>query len=157
MPEPLLRIENAVKRFSSPSSGRLTVFDGLNLSFASGEFVCLLGPSGCGKSTLLNAIAGQEPLNSGTICFAGASAKPVRIAMVWQSDSLMPWKTAQGNVEFSLSASGVPSNEHQPRAVRWLEAVGLAGFEKYYPAQLSAGMRQRVSLQTSRNLIFPAA
>jgi len=156
MSEPLVQIENAVKRFKTPAKGILSVLDGLGIAFAKGEFVCLLGPSGCGKSILLNAIAGQEQLDAGQIRIGGTT-KPIageslRVAMVWQSDSLLPWKTAQANVEFSLLVSGIKGNQRQQRALKWLQAVGLQGFEAYYPAQLSEGMRQRVSLAAALSI-----
>ncbi len=156
MSEPFAQIENAVKRFKTPAKGVLSVLDGLSITFYQGEFVCLLGPSGCGKSTFLNAIAGQERLDAGAIGIGGATkpvaGEPLRIAMVWQSDSLLPWKTAQANVEFSLLVSGINGAQRQESALKWLQAVGLQGFEAYYPAQLSEGMRQRVSLAAALSI-----
>jgi len=156
MSEPLVRIENAVRRFKTPAKGILSVLDGLSITFHRGEFVCFLGPSGCGKSTLLNAIAGQERLDAGAIGIGGApkstAEESLRVAMVWQSDSLLPWKTAQANVEFSLLVSGIKGDRRKERALKWLRAVGLQGFETYYPAQLSEGMRQRVFLATALSI-----
>nr|VFK21140.1 MAG: NitT/TauT family transport system ATP-binding protein [Candidatus Kentron sp. LFY] len=149
-----LRVRNAVKRFSTRTHGELTVFQGLDLDLHAGEFVSILGPSGCGKSTLINILAGQDTLDGGTI-HRDESIPPndkiynkvdSRLAVVWQQDSLMPWKSARKNIEFPLAISGTPPRKRKAIARLQLRAVGLDGFENYYPSQLSQGMRQRVSL-----------
>ena len=113
-----------------------------------GEFVCLLGPSGCGKSTLLNAMAGFVRPTTGSLTLDG---EPVHHpgadrGMVFQHHSLFPWKTVQGNVEFGLKMRGMSAHQRAGIARTFLHAVGLAGFEKHYPAQLSGGMQQRVGI-----------
>lgn len=113
-----------------------------------GEFVSILGPSGCGKSTLLDMVAGLAEPSSGTVAING---KPVmgpdqRMAMVFQQMSLLPWRSILSNVEFGLEVRGTPANERRVKALEMIELVGLAGFEKKYPSQLSGGMNQRVAI-----------
>lgn len=128
-----------------------------NASFevASGEFVTLLGPSGCGKSTVLNAIASLiapgEAEITGRILINGADIRQNSdhrryLGYVFQRDTLLPWRTVVQNVEAGLEIRGVPSAQRRARARELIEMVGLAGFEEYYPHQLSGGMRQRTSL-----------
>lgn len=150
MPEQLISIKGASKSFANAEDSRLLVLDGFDLAINAGEFLAILGPSGCGKSTLLNILAGQDSLDAGTISYEGKYEKTPngrnRTAVVWQEESLMPWKTACGNVEFSLIATDTDCNDRKETATKWLHAVGLKGFEDYYPSQLSQGMRKRVAL-----------
>ena len=120
----------------------------VSLDVAEGEFVSLLGPSGCGKSTLMLMIAGLLPITQGSILFAG---KPVKgpqtdIGIMFQDNTLVPWRTVRGNIEFALDAAHVPKSEWPTRCERWLQAVGLASFADYFPLQLSGGMQQRASI-----------
>lgn len=126
MPEPIISIKNARKSFQSITGDRLLVLDGIDFDVYSGEFLVILGPSGCGKSTFLNILARQDTLDSGTIhCREeNSSNNHSRIAVVWQEEFLMPWKTALGNVEFPLIVSGVAHNERRYEATKWLQAVG---------------------------------
>ncbi len=114
--------------------GELTVFESLDFHVDAGEVVALVGPSGSGKTTLLNIIAGLIQPDSGTI-----DAGSDRIGYVFQEDRLFPWLTVEENIR----AAGA-GNESE--LIPLVEAVGLAGFEKYYPDELSGGMRQRASL-----------
>jgi NitT/TauT family transport system ATP-binding protein len=126
----------------------LNVLDGIDLDVSAGEFLAILGPSGCGKSTLLNVLARVEVLDSGRVEYnldAENGAKG-RIAVAWQEESLMPWKTVHKNIEFPLIATNIAKTERKDRVEKWIEAVGLNGFSDYYPSQLSQGMRKRVSL-----------
>lgn len=112
------------------------------------EFLVILGPGHCGKSVLLNIIAGLEKAISGQILLEGApvtGADP-RISMVFQRLALLPWKTVMGNVEFGLQMAGVPKEKRRAVAQKYIELVGLKGFEKSYPSQLSGGMEQRVGI-----------
>lgn len=112
------------------------------------EFLVILGPGHCGKSVLLNIIAGLEKAISGQILLEGApvtGADP-RISMVFQRLALLPWKTVMGNVEFGLQMAGVPKEKRRAVAQKYIELVGLKGFEKSYPSQLSGGMKQRVGI-----------
>ena len=149
-PEQLIKIKGASKSFQKAGDGTLLVLDGIDLAIYPGEFLTILGPSGCGKSTLLNILAGQDTLDIGAISYGARYEKtPVdrhRIAVVWQEESLMPWKTACGNVEFPLVVTGAARDGRKETAAKWLKAVGLEGFEDYYPSQLSHGMRKRVAL-----------
>jgi NitT/TauT family transport system ATP-binding protein len=127
--------------------GLVALYD-VSFSIRKKEFVCLLGPSGCGKTTLIRIIAGLIPLDKGEILVNGApvTAPGRDRCMVFQQFGLLPWRTALGNVEFGLEIEGMPSDERQKIARRYLELVGLAGFENYYPHQISGGMQQRVGI-----------
>src|SRR6516164_10031675 len=126
-----------------------------SLDIARGELLCLIGPSGCGKSTLLNVVGGLMTPSSGTVEVAG---KPVRgpmprdIAFIFQENALFPWNTVIENVRLGMLFQGVPKSEHETRAKKSLEAVGLAEFANHYPAQLSGGMRQRAALARALSL-----
>jgi NitT/TauT family transport system ATP-binding protein len=124
------------------------VLGGIDLDIHYGEFLSILGPSGCGKSTLINILSKQDTLDAGTIKYEGAiwQDRPDHIAVVWQEEYLMPWKTAKGNVEFPLIIRGESRVAREEAAMNCLRSVGLAGFENYYPSQLSQGMRKRVAL-----------
>ena len=116
-----------------------------SLDVRDGEFVTVVGPSGCGKSTLLNLVIGLEPLDGGTILRDGSPSweNRLRIGYVTQDDNLYPWRTLLENVEFPLELRGVPPDVRRKRCREWLARVGLQGFEKRYPHELSGGMRQR--------------
>jgi NitT/TauT family transport system ATP-binding protein len=128
--------------------GRVVVFNDLSLAVEQGEFLALLGPSGCGKSTLLRMFAGLEEPDEGVVKFRGEPiAGPRReIALMFQSPTLLPWKTAMDNVALPLVARGMRWKEAREAAARYLAFVGLSGFEEAYPSQLSGGMQQRVAL-----------
>ncbi|MCW8138535.1 MAG: ABC transporter ATP-binding protein [Planctomycetota bacterium] len=116
-----------------------------------GEFVVLLGPSGCGKSTVFNLIAGLEPVHPATTGEVLVFDEPVRgpgpdRGMVFQAYSSFPCYTVLENVAFGLKLQGVPKEEREERAMRWIKRVRLDGSERKYPHQLSGGMRQRVAL-----------
>jgi len=110
-----------------------------------GQFVCLLGPSGCGKSTLLRIIAGLESASAGRVItrLHEGSSDP---AVVFQDGGLFAWRTVEENISFGLQMQGVGRRERKAIAHDWINRVGLRGFEKAYPSQLSGGMRQRVAL-----------
>lgn len=127
---------------------RLPVLTNVTLEVAEGEFLAIVGPSGCGKSTLLNIISGLFPPTSGRVMVDGAPVDGIRpqIGYMFARDALLPWRSAAGNVEFGLELRGVPRDVREAKARDLLHLVGLRGFEGSYPAQLSQGMRQRVSL-----------
>jgi NitT/TauT family transport system ATP-binding protein len=126
--------------------------DGLNLDIAEGEMVALLGKTGCGKSTTFNLIAGLLAPSEGTVRVHGFDPFKNfhdlrgKIAVVFQNDRLLPWRTAIGNVELGLEMLDKPAPERHEIAQFWLSRLGLAGHERDYPHALSGGMRQRVSI-----------
>jgi NitT/TauT family transport system ATP-binding protein len=138
--EAAIQITDVTKTFGR-GSAEVVALDGVSLSVAPGEFVCLIGASGCGKSTLLSLVAGLEEPTDGTIFTGGR-----RVAFMFQEPALFPWLTAVQNVELPLRANGVGRGERQQRARDLLDSVHLAGFADRRPHELSGGMRQRVAL-----------
>ncbi|HEU5287028.1 MAG TPA: ABC transporter ATP-binding protein [Candidatus Limnocylindria bacterium] len=126
----------------------LLAVDHVSLEIGEGEFVAIVGPSGCGKTTFLNAIDGLIPLTSGSLSLNGRRIdRPGRDrAMVFQQPSLLPWRTVTRNVAYGLEIQHLPKHEARARASRFVELVGLKGFEESYPLELSGGMQQRVNL-----------
>jgi len=124
---------------------RVLALDGIDLTIAPGEFVCIVGPSGCGKSTLLRILAGLDTQSSGTIRIEAPGWK-VPNAMVFQDSGLFPWMTVEANVCFGLMTRGVPAAERTERVEAALRLVGLSKFACHYPHQLSGGMRQRSAI-----------
>jgi NitT/TauT family transport system ATP-binding protein len=142
-----VRLTGVTKSFEK---GAVPVLDGIDLSVAPGEFVCLLGASGCGKSTLLNLIAGLDPASSGTIELPGTGARPGHAALMFQDSALFPWLTAGRNIELALKLRGVRSRaERRQEAQRLLEIVRLESAYNSRVHELSGGMRQRVALARS--------
>ncbi len=143
----LLAVENARKTYSR-EPGADPVLDGVNFALGTREIVGLLGRSGCGKSTLLRLIAGLDAPSGGEIRFDGHRVEgPQReIAMVFQSFALFPWLTVLQNVEIGLEARGVAEPERRSRALAAIDMVGLDGYERAFPKELSGGMRQRVGI-----------
>ncbi len=146
---PLLSVRGLTRHLPS-RGGVLTVFEGVTFDVHQGEIVCLLGPSGCGKTTLLQTIAGLQPASKGLVCFAGSTltAPHPEIGLVFQDANLLPWFTVWQNVSLGLRLrSGRRTGVDVPSAVnRALQSVGLDGFARLYPHQLSGGMAQRVAL-----------
>ena len=142
-----IAIKNVHKSFPQPDGSAVTALDNIDLHFFSGEFISLIGPSGCGKSTLLRLIAGLNRPDDGSIELDGAaiSAPGHERGLVFQDPTLFPWKTVYENIAFGLRARKVyrEEKEHIPE---FIKLVGLEGFEKSYPHQLSGGMAQRASL-----------
>jgi NitT/TauT family transport system ATP-binding protein len=134
--------------FQPRTATRLTALDGVDLQVMDGELVSIVGPSGCGKTTFLSVVDGLIPATSGRILVDGevvTKPGPDR-AVVFQDASLLPWRTVLGNVIYGLECLGVRAREARERAVRFIEMVGLSGFEQHYPYELSGGMQQRVNL-----------
>jgi NitT/TauT family transport system ATP-binding protein len=146
MPDKLV-ISNLSKTFRSNRRETLAL-DGFSLSLAENEFVSLVGTSGCGKSTLLAIAAGLETMDHGTITLDGVpvTAPGLDRGVVFQSYTLLPWLTAQKNVEFALLAAGNLAREATAIARDHLHLVGLDGFENAFPGELSGGMKQRVAI-----------
>jgi NitT/TauT family transport system ATP-binding protein len=145
--DPILVVDDIVKRFETPD-GVLTAVDHVSLSIAPGEFVGVIGPSGCGKSTLFNVIGGLLDGYEGTVKVAGERVRGPHpaVGMIFQEESTFPWRNVIDNVAFPLEIAGLPKAERYERARRLVTLVGLDGFERRYPAELSGGMRQRVSM-----------
>ena len=143
----ILVVEDIVKRFDTPD-GALTAIDGMSFNVAPGEFLAVIGPSGCGKSTLFNVIGGLLDGYQGRVTVAGETVRGphAAIGMVFQEESTFPWRTVIENVAFPLEIAGVAKAQRLERARHFVNLVGLAGFERRYPAELSGGMRQRVSM-----------
>jgi NitT/TauT family transport system ATP-binding protein len=144
---PILVVEDIVKRFDTPD-GALTAIDRVSFTVAPGEFFAVIGPSGCGKSTLFNVIGGLLDGYQGRVAVADETVRGphAAIGMVFQEESTFPWRTVIENVAFPLEIAGVAKAERLERARHFVNLVGLAGFERRYPAELSGGMRQRVSM-----------
>jgi NitT/TauT family transport system ATP-binding protein len=143
----LLAVEDIVMRFDTGEDG-LTALDDVSFNVAPGEFLAVIGPSGCGKSTLFNIIGGLLGGYQGRVAVAGEeiSGPHASIGMVFQEESTFPWRNVVDNVAFPLEIAGVPRKERIERARHFVSMVGLDGFEKRYPSELSGGMRQRVSM-----------
>ena len=142
-----IEIKDACKKFTQEGK-EFTALDHVSLDIEKGEFICLLGPSGCGKSTLLNALAGFEKLNSGSVKINGkeVTAPSIDNITIFQNYGLLPWRTVQKNVELGLESKKVPKADREKIAKKYIDLVGLSGFEKRHPKQLSGGQQQRVSI-----------
>lgn len=126
----------------------VTALQGFDLDLADGEFMCLLGPSGCGKTTVLRIVAGLESKSAGSVRVHRreiVSAGPDR-GMVFQEFALFPWRTVQGNIEFGLELKGYLPEKRSEISKKLIDLVGLTGFERAHPGQLSGGMKQRVGI-----------
>ncbi len=142
-----IEVKDACKDFEQ--EGKVfTALDHVSLDIERGEFICLLGPSGCGKSTLLNALAGFERVSSGSVKIDGKEVTEPSInnITIFQNYGLLPWRNVLKNVELGLGAKGVPKAERELTARKYLDLVGLSGFEKRFPRQLSGGQQQRVAI-----------
>ena len=130
------------------AKGSYTAVKDVSLAVGAGEFVSVVGPTGCGKSTLLNVVAGLLKPSSGQVRVFGEPLAGInrRAGYMFQSEALMPWRTALANVTAGLEFRGVAIDEARRRGREWLERVGLSGFEDRYPHQLSGGMRKRTAL-----------
>lgn len=143
MNDTMISIEGISKSF-----GAFQALQNVNLQIPRGEFLVVLGASGCGKSTLLNLITGFEKPTEGRIVVNGREVRDVdpHCGMVFQQYALFPWLTVAENVAFGLKMRGVGASQRRETAQKFIEMVGLKGFENAYPKALSGGMRQRVSI-----------
>ena len=130
------------------ASQRYTAVADVDLRVGAGEFVSVVGPTGCGKSTLLNVAAGLLYPSKGAVSSFGAPLNGLnrRAGYMFQSESLMPWRSALGNVMAGLEFAGLPKKQAQEQAQAWLARVGLTAFSDRYPHQMSGGMRKRTAL-----------
>ncbi len=145
----MLEIVSLTKTFGGEGNTTANlVLDAVSFTVPQNQFVCLLGPSGCGKTTLLRIVAGLTEQSSGGIAVEG---KPVHgpgqdRSLVFQNYGLLPWRTVMGNVEFGLEIRGVPKTKRRAICQHHIERVGLKGYEKHYPHEISGGMQQRTAL-----------
>ena len=147
---PALQLADASVTFvdrANPAA-RYTAVQGVSLTVGAGEFVSVVGPTGCGKSTLLNLAAGLLQPSTGTVQVFGQPLQGInaRAGYMFQAESLMPWRSALGNVMAGLEFRGVPPAQARAQAEDWLRRVGLGAFGDRYPHQMSGGMRKRTSL-----------
>jgi NitT/TauT family transport system ATP-binding protein len=141
-----IQIQGLTRVFHGPDRS-VPALGPLDVSIEDGSFVCIVGPSGCGKSTLLRILAGLIKPSGGEVQMWQRDPNHSLSAMVFQDHSVFPWKTVRENVRFGLDVSGrLSRQERNERVDRWLERVGIADFANAYPATLSGGMRQRVSI-----------
>lgn len=143
----MIECRGVCKSFETPE-GEHQVIKDLNMAAKENEFLVLFGPGQCGKTTIMNLIAGFEPASEGSMTFLGKEiSKPgPERGVVFQSTALFPWMTTMGNVEYGLKIAGVKKEERRRRAQKYIDLVGLQGFENSFPVQLSGGMRQRVGV-----------
>lgn len=145
---PALSLQGVACRFSSSGGSSYTAVQDVALDVAPGEFVSVVGPTGCGKSTLLNLAAGLLAPSAGSVEVFGEPLVGLnrRAGYMFQAESLMPWRTALGNVMAGLQFRGLAEDAARTQAEDWLRRVGLGGFGDRYPHQMSGGMRKRASL-----------
>jgi NitT/TauT family transport system ATP-binding protein len=143
---------SAVTKYYYKGSEKFAATRDLTFSVARGEIVCVVGKTGCGKSTLINLLLGIDAPCEGTILIDGLSPSgnfddmKSKLAAVFQSDRLLPWRTVADNAALGLEVRGIGRQARLAQAGAWLKLVGLEGWESAYPAQLSGGMRQRVAI-----------
>jgi len=144
----LIEFRGVTRRFSTPSGKFYTALRDLNLSVQRSEFFAIVGPSGCGKSTTLGMIAGLDRPSDGQILVDGRPVESIvkGVGYVFQADAVFPWKNVLDNVASGPLFQHISRAEAYSRARDWVQRVGLTGFEKHYPHQLSGGMRKRVAL-----------
>jgi NitT/TauT family transport system ATP-binding protein len=148
-PDVKMQADHLYKHFDNPITGQsIEVLQDVSLSVRRGEFVTIVGPSGCGKTTLLRIFAGLIPFSDGHVLHDGkvVNGPSPSVGFVFQSDNLMPWRTVWDNIGLGPELRGESKRTYAPRIERLLDLVGLSGFERYYPHQLSGGMRQRINL-----------
>jgi NitT/TauT family transport system ATP-binding protein len=134
--------------FAADRRTTVTALADVSLKVESAEFLAIVGPSGCGKSTLLNLVAGLLQPSAGTVLFdgQGVASANTRVGYMTQQDTLLPWRTVDRNVSLAVEIRKMPRANARETAQRCIDLVGLSGFEKHWPAQLSGGMRRRVAL-----------
>ncbi len=139
---------NGIKQLFPLKNKDVVVLDDINISVGEGEFVALVGPSGCGKSTLLRIIAGLVKPSAGEVIFKGRKINGINleVSIVFQTFGLLPWLDVTENITLGLEARGVSLKERLRKAFKYIDLVGLEGFEEAYPRELSGGMKQRVGI-----------
>ena len=146
----MLIMEDVTVRYAATGGGAADVLalHRIDIEVESGEFIVIIGPSGCGKTSLLEVIGGFRSVSSGKVMMNGQPLNGPHpdIGVVFQEDSTFPWLNTEQNIEFSVKHRGMPAGERPQRVADMIKLIGLEGFEKHRPAQLSGGMRQRVAL-----------
>ena len=138
---PVIEVASLRKAFSGRDGTSRTVLKDLDLTVGAGEFLCVLGASGCGKSTLLNVLAGLDKVYEGRVSVSGS-----RVGYLFQEPRLLPWLTAERNLDFALANCRVPTSRWSELKSRYLAMTGLSAYRDYYPHQISGGMAQRLAL-----------
>jgi NitT/TauT family transport system ATP-binding protein len=141
-----VRLESVGKTFAGRRGRAIQALHDVSLVVEDGEFVTVLGPSGCGKSTLLHVVAGLTPPSRGRVVFEGAPEATPPTAIVFQEHALFPWLSVGDNIAFGLRMRGQGRVERAAVVRRYVDLVGLTGFERSFPKDLSGGMRQRVAI-----------
>ncbi|MBV8087002.1 MAG: ATP-binding cassette domain-containing protein, partial [Chloroflexi bacterium] len=145
MPEgaPIVHFQRLWKAFESPAQTAVQALQDVDLEVRENEFLAIVGLSGCGKSTLLNLCAGLLFPEQGRVLFRGEPVTRVnpRVGYLTQEANLLPWLTLNGNVSLPLEIKRVPAADRERQASQWIDLMGLAGFERHYPHQLSGGMQ----------------
>ena len=152
MEDKIIVVDSVRKIFRIDKGQEITVADGLSFQVARGEVICIVGKTGCGKSTCFNMLLGLEPVTAGSIIIEGRDPYldfkyfRTKIGAVFQTDRLLPWRNALGNAVIGLEIVEKSKDVREETALMWLHRLGLEGFEKALPYQLSGGMRQRVGI-----------
>jgi len=142
-PKVKIRFESFTKCF-----GDLLVLDNIDATLYENEFICIVGPTGCGKTTLANVVCGLLPPTKGKVTVDGAEVDPRKhnIAFVFQEVAILPWRTVEDNIKLSLELKRFPKGVIKTRVREIIDLLGLRGFEKSFPNQISGGMKQRVDI-----------
>ncbi len=143
-----LHLEHLTKEFVTTTGETIVALEDINLVVQEKEFICILGPSGCGKTTLLRIIGGLDHATNGKALLNGVAIQgpDPKTSMIFQEYSLYPWRNVMENIMLGLEIRGVPRERRLAAAHEYLVMVGLEGFERTYPYELSGGMRQRVAV-----------
>ena len=144
--ESIFEFKDVDKIFVADSGRRVEAVAGIDLDIRSGRLITIVGPTGSGKSTLLNLAAGMEEATKGSISYQDSFDLKKDMAYVFQHYTLLPWRTVLKNVSFGLQLRGIEKQRRNAIAAEWIERVGLGGFERAYPHELSGGMRQRAAI-----------
>ena len=144
----ILEIQNIRKIYGADGPNPVRALDGVSLNIAEGDFVSIIGPSGCGKSTLFSIVGGLADDYEGSVRIDGREVDGSHrdVGMVFQEESIFPWRSTLENVAFPLEVAGMGRAEREKVAREYIRLVGLEGFENHYPAQLSGGMKQRTAV-----------